>query len=497
MSGNPQPPPGAASSHVEITGQFWTPDTPPERAVGGALRFNRGSGLRLSLLDSLDRSDPYSGPEEHDVILGATHQGRPVTLVDCWSTNRSVSGPWVVPRETYYVRTAYIGAHLGEALARRFATATLTIDTLDAWALTSGIQTDFPPGGTDESTIVWRNPGDVSAGFDGGRVTLDTAVHRHVTLRGASMTERARLTVELDDPLAWTELLARFVAPLQNLTTLMVGEPAVLERLVVQSPAVPEPKRPDFLTPIEVLYEPLGDAAPRTEWITPILKLSEANVPFQDLARTWLRISSDDDLGPVMSVFFGTQYKAPGFVELRFLMLAVALEAYHRIRYPDRSREDPERFRTRVDIIRDAARKDDRLRSEDRGWLKQALRHANDPWLSQRFEDVLMTCRPYLPNPLDETRIVAQRLAKTRNQIAHGLLAEDESADDPSDKPKLEPLLNNERFFAEQLLRILLATLLFHELRIPPVTLQQAWRKNGSFGWAWPRIEAVHWIPDA
>ncbi len=420
-----------------------------------------------------------------------------MTLVDCWSTNRSVSGPWIVPQEKYYVRIAYLGAHLAEASAQRFTTATLTIDTLDAWALTSGIQTHFPPRATDESTIVWSNPGDVTAGLDGGSVILDTEIHRQETLRGASMTERARLTLELDDPLTWSELLARFVAPMQNLTTLMVGEPAVLERLIVQSPAAPEPNRPDFLTPIEVLFDPLGDAAPRTDWIKPILRLSDASVPFEDLVRRWLRISSDDDLGPVMSVFFGTQYKSPGFVELRFLMLAVALEAYHRIRNPDRSREDPERFRTRVDVIRDAAGKDDRLRSKDRGWLKQALKHANDPWLSQRFEDVLVTCRPYLPSPLDAPRIVAQRLAKTRNHIAHGLLAEDESDDDLSHKSKIEPLLNSERFFAEQLLRILLATLLFRELGIPPATLQQAWRKNGSFGWAWPRIEAVQWVPEA
>lgn len=237
----------------EITGQFWTPDTPPGDAVGGTLTFDRTTGMRLTLLDSLDRVDPVSGPEDHDVILDATHGGKPLTLVDCWSTDRSFSSPWLVPRETYYVRTAYLGAHLADDAAQRFVRAALTIDTLDSWAMTSGLETSFPAGRADETSIIWHNPGEVSADLAKGRIILGSEVSLKGEVRGASITERARLTVEVDDPLTWEELLGRFVAPLLNLTTLMVGEPAVLERLVVRSRAAVAAQRPDSLTPIEVL----------------------------------------------------------------------------------------------------------------------------------------------------------------------------------------------------------------------------------------------------
>jgi len=111
-------------------GTLLTPDVSPERAVGGILRFSPRGGVRLELLDSIraDMSDRLIGDlgEEVDVILGATHGGKEVTLVRCWALHSSSSAPWVVPRVVYRVDVAYVGAHLVEESDSAFTTATLT-----------------------------------------------------------------------------------------------------------------------------------------------------------------------------------------------------------------------------------------------------------------------------------------------------------------------------------------------------------------------------------
>jgi hypothetical protein len=455
----------------EVTGHFWTPDVSPERAVGGILRFSPRDGVRLELLDSIraDISDRLIGDlgEEVDVILGATHGGKEVTLVRCWALHSSSSAPWVVPRVVYRADVAYVGAHLVEETDRAFTTATLTFDTLDDLVSENNFETDWPAGGSGESSATWHPPAEHVAHVDGeATVVLDASLNWKEDRRGISMSERYRLTVDLAEKQPFQELQNRFTYPLQNPISLMVGFPFVLERLVVQSPAAPEPNHPTYLMPIEVMYSPLSDEAPSLDRVQPILRLWDCGIGFESLVPRWLALCREEDLGPVVNVFFGIQYRVPGFVELRFLMLAIALESCHERRFPDRTAEPSEEFDERVAAIMDAVSESSDVRSADRRWLKGKLKRANDPWLEHRYLDIIEACRAYLPDQVDDIQKVAKRLTDTRNHLAHGSTRIGDA------------LTDRDRFWGEQFLRILISTVLFRELGLPAEKVSHAWSRN-------------------
>ena len=67
----------------EHDGVWWDPDR-PDRQLVGTLRFDAATGATLTVTAPADHANPFRQLESYERIVGATTDGRAVTLIDCF-----------------------------------------------------------------------------------------------------------------------------------------------------------------------------------------------------------------------------------------------------------------------------------------------------------------------------------------------------------------------------------------------------------------------------
>ena len=361
-----------------------------------------------------------------------------------------------------------------------FRDVIVMIDGLDSWLPASGFSTDFPPDRGAESTASYTPPSNYVAETSLGKLTLEPYLERRAERRSVVLREGWRFDMDLNSPLKLGDVASRVTQPLLNLVTLVTQRPAVIQKLSVHSNAAPETRAPGYFRPIEVLYPPIGKLEPVTDFRLPLVSLAEISSDFNELITRWLAVSADNDLGPVLGSFFGIQYAPPGFVELRFLTMATALESYHERRHPGATQIPSETFDRRTSILAELASNSEDLRSVDRKWLKGVLKSANQASLHKRLAGLLNELEDALPHPIPEVGLVSEKLATTRNHLAHG-----------SDELAERALTGLDRFWGEQLLHLLLTTLLLKELGLSGAFIAESWKKFPWYAWAWEGIGTI------
>lgn len=102
-------------------------------------------------------------------------------------------------------------------------------------------------------------------------------------------------------------------------------------------------------------------------------------------------------------------------VEQRFLNLAQALESYHRVASPKRTREPAAEFESRV------LRLGLWLSEEERRWLYERLASANDITLRERIRDLHAKMPSRVQTLLGDQEAFARSVTLTRNHLTHSL----------------------------------------------------------------------------
>ena len=468
-----------------MTGQFWKPGFDPSSAVGGTLTFDRGSGLRLTVLDSLskelDDDDLFADPSDELTLLGVLHErSQPITITGCLlkSASRSYSG-WSVSKATYVGETAFLGAHIENHQDHLFERANLTVDTLDSWAAKHRFDYEFPVDRSETRSAAWSDPGIHVAQTQAAEVTVGTSISGNYSGREVSFAQRAQLTIKPTVEMTFEDLRSQLVHPLYNLSTLLAGRPSAIEEFVIYSQSIQLATRPSPM-PIEVLYSPIYDGAPTTDDHTYLSHLGEMDVEWQHLVDRWLNISNDGDLGPALNIYFGTRYRKGGYTETRFLYLASACESIHTIRNPHSGAEPSEKFEARVVAIKSAAAESDALKHKDRKWLKGKL--TNEMTITGRLDELFEGSASCFPPGMPSAPAISDRLASTRNHIAHGM-----------SPPDTTPYGGTDLFWAEQLLDLLVQTVLLRELGIAPDIIREAWTRSSYYAWAREGFAGVSW----
>ena len=433
-----------------MTGQFWKPGFDPSSAVGGTLTFDRGSGLRLTVLDSLskelDDDDLFADPSDEPALLGVLHErSQEITITGCLlkSAPRSYSGGWSVSKATYVGETAFLGAHIENHQDHLFERANLTVDTLDSWAAKHRFDYEFPVDRSETHSAAWSDPGIHVAQTQAAEVTVGTSISRNYTGREVSFAQRAQLTIKPTVEMTFKDLRSQLVHPLYNLSTLLAGRPSAIEEFVIYSQSIQQATPPSPM-PIEVLYSPIYDGAPTTDDHTYLSHLGEMDVEWQHLVDRWLNISNDGDLGPALKIYFGTRYRKVGYTETRFLHLASVCESIHT------------------------------------KWLKGKL--TNEMTIARRLDELFEGSASCFPPGMPSVPGISDRLASTRHHIAHGM-----------NKPDTPAYGRTDLFWAEQLLDLLVQTVLLRELGIAPDIIREAWTRSSHYAWAREGFAGVSW----
>ncbi len=311
----------------EIHGHFFVPES-PQQQVGGTLTYSRLNGLQLDLLNTLSSTRPNS-PAPYPVILGISRDNQKITLFECLMRKYSISfggGSHTAP--SILIPTfALIGGHfprdsgfhmidlnttsLNEWLSLRFYDSEFISDSEPAeWARISVHLPSIPARRVDS----WE--GSIEFGFNVRGPDVASAdkidVSRVGFLRFKADTDRS-----VDD-------ILRFAWSASKLLSLLIGSPSVLRMIRVrQRDATPITK------PVYMYFNLHSDVElkPRHagEMITTFPQLGDE---FPQIIERWSEVEAK--YIDATNLYFSVTHSNLPYVEVPFLFLTQAIEAFHR-----------------------------------------------------------------------------------------------------------------------------------------------------------------------
>jgi hypothetical protein len=391
------------SQETEYRGEWWLPSEPGRR-VTGHLDL---SGAILDL--TLDAALVPQGETEQDfpVIYGLARGGFELTLLGAYSIQDFPIGNW------YSVSDAVVGAHLDPTDAT-FAETAVVIDHLAEWVPARGIDIKGTGRGEPgekglEITYTIQAPleGRLADATD---IQISTSAPFGYSLRsGVTLNYAASVRWKYQKPLTTREIVSEQVVPFQELLAWGVQRPVTVAAAYLRVQPDGEwlewRRRWRKARATDEEKSPIGNIR---------FFASDLAPTFADGLQRWLEVldRSQEAIDLMVSLLFAV----PEYVDTDVLLVAQALEAYHRStlqkeRWPD------EIFKERQRAV--LARFNDEEDRELREWLAEVLRFANEPFMSERLSDLHNKVEPVVGDLLALRPEWAGLVKNMRNAYTH------------------------------------------------------------------------------
>ena len=406
-------------------GSWWLPSSPEDRVHGG-LSWDGEDHPQLQVdgqLSALTLPMAFGGGplEEHAVIMGHSFSGEDITCFQCLVAGRSISlGGGKAGEERYIVwGGAFVGGHFADANDAKFTTYEASITHLGSWFPWRGL-TEQPElnseGRLDRYVLSYGYPTE-SMETKLGRATVKVSPSMQVSgeRRRRQLHERLAFTLTYRERVSPMDVQAGEAEALRKLLTLATQHPNSLEELKVTLKDDTSGARDGYWLSTR---SPRADVRHgRTEDVQELyqhqLLFTAANMPADrrtDILARWLDLLTSCPLG--LNVLISDIESPVGHVDSRLLLIARAIEAIHRRKYP---------------VSEAALRKHGERMAELRGmvtkrrlwdWTRGRLRRAYEPSLEERIRTILSAVAPAIRRLIPDAGFAAA-FAQRRNAYTH------------------------------------------------------------------------------
>lgn len=161
---------------------------------------------------------------------------------------------------------------------------------------------------------------------------------------------------------------------------------------------------------VDVLYQLDAPINTEADVYNSLFTFKDIENKFETCLQNWH--GKYDELEPVYQLYFGTLYGRFVYLNLRFLCLVQALEAYHR-RAISNEELPKERHKERLTSILNAAP------LEHKKWLKEKLAYRNEPSLRSRIKYLCDMFSTTVKTLIPDTRYFINKVVDTRNYMTH------------------------------------------------------------------------------
>jgi ApeA N-terminal domain 1 len=398
----------------EHAGRWWLPGR-EEQPVSGTLRFSHGeSDLKLTLIGTLTehagRGAPLGGA--YPVIFGMTQTGEEVTLCNCFRSGFRSVGVELPPRaqeEVIIVPDGFIGAHIPEGDQHLFHSLRLDLTHLAEWANVHGFAKTQRED-NENLNITFHIPPPVKAQIPIGAVQVVYGLAQNDRSDEYIVRRPVSLIIDVSDPRQIREMYDWVIRPLQYLLTLACDAPVQLKAILLFSDALKDDIGGHLISR-EIKYVYSGwpaDEEGKQYSFRMLFPLDQVQDQFQDLVERWFslfeRLRNSLDL--LFAVILGPRV----FLETRFLLIAQAVEVFHRRMFPGEvlpRKEHRERVTTILDSV-DAG---------FREWMREKLAYSNEPTLLQRLNAICEYAGGNVDRLLNSE--ARKKVKDTRNYLTH------------------------------------------------------------------------------
>jgi hypothetical protein len=162
---------------------------------------------------------------------------------------------------------------------------------------------------------------------------------------------------------------------------------------------------------VDVVFQslPHSDRQPRVDQHRLLVPYSEISTYLGDMISKWFNLHAE--LRSAINLYIGATTGRRAFVETRFLFLAQALETFHRLT-SDATEMDPVLFDTIKETLLNACP------AEQKTWLKDRLRHANELSLRKRLKALIIKFS-HLVGHKKGVEDFVQQVVSTPNYLTH------------------------------------------------------------------------------
>jgi len=367
--------------HFEADGTWWLPESPDNFRIGTLALDAEGFTLTVegSIEPDTDPGIMVGMPEVKvtPVIHGRQRTGEKVTLLHAEGAN--FTGPHA-GQSDYRVRSALINRHVEEDL---FSAARIEFDCLEEWTSPPSL-TSMEDGKVDY--VVHFGGQDIGAGTVGSTaINLRAEATGTISTRSVDVERNVALVLTFE-PATVSELIDRWVRPLQDLFILSTGRPVRLTNIHLRPP--------EFESYARLVFEAVqAEATRKFSWgsmhgyaAPTLLTLGTCKLSFDELMRAWFALR--DRVREVLVLLHAPYYEKSMFNEHRYSVTFQSAEALsHVLGYSGREKSRPQHS-ARVRAIIKAARESG-VDNEDIEWAERVLRSRNDKPLSAQIHDLI------------------------------------------------------------------------------------------------------------
>lgn len=313
---------------IKRYGEFWLPSY-PENQVSGTLSISDGGNVKLELPRSLDPSIQaqlgYTDLDTLNPILGHVKNGGPVMIDQCYRKEKErniAPGPLIAPEVIWAHR---ILTHLpyNENPDLLFNTFTFSVEGLDEWVDTTGIEVDEQIA-NESLTISYNRPADILLNLHKDMQLLITFYWTppgFPRVKRAEVRQKTFFKLISKDPCVLDDL----ISVIQKITAFLcfvMDEVVCLDSLSATSD--------NLHRPVEIYCSswPYAKDEPAINELDMLFKFERIRDSAERIISNWIK--DYEQITPAFDLYFMTKAGTLPSLDLHFLTLVQALEAFHR-----------------------------------------------------------------------------------------------------------------------------------------------------------------------
>lgn len=396
---------------IKHKGLWWLPDR-PEKRISGTLKFTPWSGGILDLIGSFKDARYSDKLSSHEIILGTSAGGIPITLYGCFETKSRISTPGF-STSSFYVGMIFVGAHFPKKEDIKFKQLKIHYSHLNRWVNVYGFTRQrLLNFGKRTITVAYALPNSIEVSVNSCKISIAFQVRESYKLEKVTIEQKTYVCITYPEETPIKECL-KTINQIRNFLTFAIGEPVyplLVEGITEVNKQILQGNK-EYYPPVKIFHKLLY--TPRQlKTIHPdkmLFTFKDISKKFKDIIRNWFEKA--ELLEPIYDLYFNTLYNPYMYLHHRFLSLIQALEAYHR-RVMKNYELPEEQHKKRLEEIIKA------VSPKYKNWLENKLKYSNEPTLRKRLKDILDENEEILGELFAEGSFI-NKVVDTRNYLTH------------------------------------------------------------------------------
>lgn len=365
---------------IEYQGIWWLPSNPDHR-VAGILTLTPQEKIELDLIGS------FMDVLKHDIILGVANRKLITLFVNRFIVHTNIELPGIV-REKYGISLIFLGHHFDNINAFCFSKIRVNYTGLTDWINHKIDYSLYPPDSSNLSQVQelhfkYINKYTIVSNITQADITQvkisvydipEFSPEFSVNQKQLKLNCSGVFEIELNRELSLDQWYSDFIKPLCDFLTFATQKVNKIKKIWIYL---------EDNKPLEILTYKMdfNEYNPSLFSIHNMLfKLDDIEDNFGLIMQYWFNLY--EKMKSVLELYFAVQYNSDLYLENKFLMLAQAVESYHRITKENNVLPVNEHEK-RIELILD------NTPDEYKEWLAEKLSYSNEPTLAERLKDLV------------------------------------------------------------------------------------------------------------